>query len=180
MNVCPVYERVGGHAYGSVYPGPIGIVLTPQMRGIDSALDRSLPFASTLCYACAEVCPVRIPLPELIIRQRHRVAVAKSREARPHLEPVVMRLGRWVFGSGRRWGLALRVVGVGARLLGKRRWLGPMPWPASLWTRARDLPAPPGQSFREWWSAGRGAEGRPGSEGQGDVGGSCSEGRGER
>jgi L-lactate dehydrogenase complex protein LldF len=156
MNVCPVYQKVGGHAYGSVYPGPIGIVLTPELRGFDTALDRSLPFASTLCSACADVCPVRIPLPDLIVRQRHKVAVAKAAEPRPHLEPIVMAGMGWAFGGGRRMGLLGRALGVVGRLLGRRPLgprsaLGPLPWPASRWTRARDLPAPPRESFRQWW-----------------------------
>jgi L-lactate dehydrogenase complex protein LldF len=156
MNVCPVYQKVGGHAYGSVYPGPIGIVLTPQLRGFDTPLDRSLPFASTLCAACADVCPVRIPLPDLIVRQRHKVAVAKAADPRPHLEPVAMSGAGWAFGRGWRMGWLGRAMGLAGRLLarrpfGPRATIGPLPWPASRWTRARDLPAPPPASFRAWW-----------------------------
>ncbi|MCW1073543.1 4Fe-4S dicluster domain-containing protein, partial [Streptococcus anginosus] len=66
LNICPVYEKVGGHAYGSVYPGPIGAILNPQIRGLESVVDRSLPFASTLCGACNEVCPVKIPISNIL------------------------------------------------------------------------------------------------------------------
>jgi L-lactate dehydrogenase complex protein LldF len=151
MNVCPVYQRVGGHAYGSVYPGPIGIVLTPQLRRIGTPLDRSLPFASTLCAACVDVCPVKIPLTDLIVRERHKVAVAKGAEARPHLEAAAMAGAGWVFGRGWRMGLAGRLLGLAGRLLGPRQSIGPLPWPASRWTRARDLPRPPREPFRAWW-----------------------------
>jgi L-lactate dehydrogenase complex protein LldF len=151
MNVCPVYQKVGGHAYGSVYPGPIGIVLTPQLRGIETPLDRSLPFASTLCAACVDVCPVKIPLTDLIVRQRHKVAQAKVAEGRPHLETAAMAGAAFVFSSGRRFAWAGRAVSWAGRLLGSRQTIGPLPWPASRWTRARDLPRPPRETFRRWW-----------------------------
>jgi L-lactate dehydrogenase complex protein LldF len=167
MNVCPVYQKVGGHAYGSVYPGPIGIVLTPQLRGLATSLDRSLPFACTLCAACADVCPVKIPLPDLIVRQRHKVAVAKAADARPHLETAAMAAAGWVFARGWRLALAGRMVGLAGRVLdqagglfGWRRTIGPLPWPASLWSRSRDLPRPPRQSFRAWLAR-SGADGPP-------------------
>lgn len=68
-----MYERAGGHAYGSAYPGPIGAILTPQLRGTDTALDASLPYASSLCGACYEVCPVAIDIPEVLVHLRERV-----------------------------------------------------------------------------------------------------------
>ncbi|MFZ0529172.1 MAG: LutB/LldF family L-lactate oxidation iron-sulfur protein [Propionicimonas sp.] len=153
LNICPVYERVGGHAYGSVYPGPIGAVLTPQLRGLDSEIDRSLPFASTLCGACADVCPVRIPIPDLLVHLRHQVAEQK-RHGRPHLEPTVMAGGQWAFGDHKHLELIESLAAIAARVL-KKDYLGPMPWPASPWTRARDLPMPPTQSFRSWWQENR-------------------------
>src|SRR5690606_12525250 len=73
LNVCPVYERAGGHAYGSVYPGPIGAILGPQLRGTAGELDASLPYASSLCGACYEVCPVAIDIPEVLVHLRERV-----------------------------------------------------------------------------------------------------------
>ena len=106
LNVCPVYERAGGHAYGSVYPGPIGAILTPQLRGTSTELDASLPYASTLCGACYEVCPVAIDIPEVLVHLRERVAraarsPARHRDARPAkghaAERAAMRAAGWVF-----------------------------------------------------------------------------------
>jgi L-lactate dehydrogenase complex protein LldF len=153
MNICPVYERVGGHAYGSVYPGPIGAILTPQLRGTAAAIDRSLPFASTLCGACAEVCPVRIPIPDLLVHLRHRV-VDERKRSHLGLEQALMKGGGWVMASGPRFGLLERAGGLVQRVTGREA-VGPLPWPASLWTRARDLPLPPEQTFRQWWRANR-------------------------
>ena len=156
LNICPVYEWVGGHAYGSVYPGPIGAVLTPQLRGITSEIDQSLPFASSLCGACFEVCPVRIPIPDMLVHLRHQVAEAKS-HGRPHLESTLMAGGGWMFAKAGRFEAAEAMAAVAARVLHKD-YLGPLPWPAAAWTRARDLPMPPTESFRAWWQRTRGEE----------------------
>ena len=94
LNVCPVYSRTGGHAYGSVYPGPIGAILTPQLVGIENAA--SLPFASSLCGACYEVCPVKIDIPTVLLHLRARAVRAKARARRG---TAAMRLAAWVFGS---------------------------------------------------------------------------------
>ena len=155
MNICPVYERVGGHAYGSVYPGPIGAVLTPMLRGIESDIDKSLPFASSLCGACADVCPVKIPLPDLLVHMRHKVAEKKLHEARPHLETTAMAGAKWVFGKKSHLEAVEVLSQFAARVLGKRKVLGPLPWPASPWTRARDLKMPAKQTFRAWWKKNR-------------------------
>ena len=154
MNICPVYERVGGHAYGSVYPGPIGAVLTPMLRGLDSEIDQSLPYASTLCGACFDVCPVRIPLPDLLVHLRHKVAEKKAGDRRPHLEATAMAGARWVFGKASR----LEKIEVLSQLAGRivpRTHVGRLPWPASPWTNARDLPVPAKQTFRAWWKQNR-------------------------
>jgi L-lactate dehydrogenase complex protein LldF len=160
LNVCPVYERVGGHAYGSVYPGPIGAILNPLLRGVgtDPQVD-ALPYASSLCGACYEVCPVRIDIPEVLVHLRSKVVDA-HRGQRTSGEAAVMRATGWAFGRARRMELAERAAGLAGGLLdrvkgrglpGGRRALGRLPWPGSRWSDARDLPAPPRESFRAWW-----------------------------
>lgn len=154
LNICPVYERVGGHAYGSVYPGPIGAVLTPQLRGIGSAIDKSLPFASTLCGACFDVCPVRIPIPDMLVHLRHKVAEKKS-HGRPRLEPTIMAAGKWAFADHSHLESVEKLARAAAIVMGKTTHLGPLPWPAAPWTNARDIPMPPRESFRAWWKRNR-------------------------
>jgi L-lactate dehydrogenase complex protein LldF len=155
LNVCPVYERTGGHAYGSVYPGPIGAVLSPQLTGVagNDAANASLPFASTLCGACYDVCPVAIDIPSMLVHLRSRVVDAKAAEHRlPTPERAAMATLAWTMRSPRRWTRALRAARIG-RLLGRRRdRIRRLPPPMSAWTAARDAPRPPGQSFRDWWS----------------------------
>jgi L-lactate dehydrogenase complex protein LldF len=142
LNVCPVYERAGGHAYGSTYPGPIGAVLSPQLTGVDA--NRSLPFASSLCGACYDVCPVAIDIPSMLVHLRSRVNDAKG--ATP--ERAAMTTAAWTMRSPARWTRALRLLRAG-RLARRFRRLPP---PLSAWTRSRDLPEPPEQTFRDWWA----------------------------
>ncbi|WP_284741633.1 lactate utilization protein B [Amycolatopsis sp. RTGN1] len=160
LNVCPVYERTGGHAYGSVYPGPIGAILNPLLKGVgvDEQTD-SLPYASSLCGACFDACPVRIDIPEVLVHLRSRVVDA-HRGGPPKPEAVAMKSASWVLSDARRLGLAERGLGVANRALtrfgrrvlpGGRRAVARLPWPGSVWTNARDLPAPPRESFRAWW-----------------------------
>lgn len=156
LNVCPVYERVGGHAYGSVYPGPIGAVLTPQLTGTAGHGDpnSALPFASTLCGACYDVCPVKIDIPSLLVELRSRQVDGDRRRPVPRAWDAAMRTVAWVMSSPRRFGFAGRAARLG-RLLG-RPVISRLPFPGSLWTASRDLPAPPGETFREWWARTRG------------------------
>jgi L-lactate dehydrogenase complex protein LldF len=149
MHQCPIYERVGGHPYGSVYPGPIGAVLTPQMRGFGSAIDRSLPYASTLCGACAEICPVKIPLPDLLVYLRKRV-VEETKRGHPGLEQFLMRRAGWIMSKGERFGLAGRMAAFVRKIL-RKDYVRSLPGPAKRWTAARDLRMPAEQTFRSWW-----------------------------
>ena len=143
LNVCPVYERVGGHAYGSVYPGPIGAVLSPQLTGIEA--NKSLPFASSLCGACYDACPVAIDIPSMLVHLRARAADAKGRNP----ERAAMRAAAWTMRSPRRWTRALRLLRL-ARLARGRRALPP---PISAWTSSRDIPEPPRHTLRDQWNA---------------------------
>jgi L-lactate dehydrogenase complex protein LldF len=168
LNVCPVYERTGGQAYGSVYPGPIGAILTPQLRGIARhPLDKqtaSLPFASSLCGACFEVCPVRIDIPEVLVHLRGQVVRGSEATHRlPSREALGMGVAAWTLRSPRRLGMAERAAGLGGRLFARRGRLPRMPGPGPIagWFRARDLKAPATESFRAWWrrtGGGRGGD----------------------
>lgn len=135
LNVCPVYSRTGGHAYGSVYPGPIGAILTPQLRGIENAA--SLPFASTLCGACYEVCPVKIDIPSVLLHLRAEAVRVKARRS----ERVAMRAAAWIFGSRRRFELAQRLGRIAQRPIVRAGAL-------HAWTKTRDLKRVPRESFR--------------------------------
>ena len=156
MNHCPVYHAVGGHAYGWVYPGPMGAVLTPSLIGIDKA--GHLPNASTFCGRCEEVCPVRIPLPRMMRAWRER-------EFERHLSPATVRggLAVWAFFARRPrlygilTAMAARVMGLAGQRRGRFRWL---PF-ASGWTRYRDFPATQGATFQaQWWKRGAQPRGR--------------------
>jgi len=159
LNVCPVYVRVGGHAYGSPYPGPIGAILTPQLRGIArhpvDEQTASLPYASSLCGACFEVCPVRIDIPEVLVHLRAQVVRQHGWRARTLTQEAAMMGALGVaFGSSHRLGAAERLAGLGGRLFGHRGRIGRLPLPGLLgaWFRGRDLRAPARTSFRRWWS----------------------------
>jgi L-lactate dehydrogenase complex protein LldF len=142
LNVCPVYELVGGHAYGSVYPGPIGAVLTPQLTGV--AANPSLPYASTLCGACYEVCPVAIDIPTMLVHLREQVVASG---APPVGERVGMAALAWAMGRRRRWSRVLGALRAG-RVLGRNPRI---PTPLRAWTDSRDLPAAPVRTFLQSW-----------------------------
>ena len=156
MNHCPVYQSIGGHPYGWVYPGPIGSILTPMYAGLENA--HPLPAASTLCNQCGVVCPVKIPLPELQRKLRERTF---ERRLAPWSERAALRLWSWVAARPALYGASMRVV---ARLLriwgGRERRIRRLP-PGGGWTAGRDLPAPDGRTFREQYAARRRAGGKP-------------------
>jgi len=140
LNVCPVYERTGGHAYGATYPGPIGAILTPLLVGVEHA--PQLPFASSLCGACYEVCPVEIDIPTVLVKLRHDAVKAE----RHRLQDATFAAAAQAMSGRRRWTLALKLAPL-VRLVRQGA-----PPPLSGWTRTRDLPDPPPESFREWWT----------------------------
>jgi L-lactate dehydrogenase complex protein LldF len=157
LNVCPVYERTGGHAYGSVYPGPIGAILTPQLLGVERA--GSLPYASSLCGACYEVCPVKIDIPEVLVHLRAKVVEGKRRRHRGlGAEELSMEALGWIFADRRRYELAQRAARVGSAPLARSGRIRRLPAALSGWTDSRDLPALPHQTFRQWWRATRGGD----------------------
>jgi L-lactate dehydrogenase complex protein LldF len=151
LNVCPVYERAGGHAYGSPYPGPIGAILSPQLRGLTDPVDASLPFASTLCGACYEVCPVAINIPEVLVDLRAKVPKHPT-------ERRVFQLAGYVLRSPRLLAAAQRLAGLARPLVARRGKIRRLPPPLSAWTDTRDAPAPPKESFRAWWERTRGGQ----------------------
>jgi L-lactate dehydrogenase complex protein LldF len=146
MNHCPVYQSVGGHAYGWVYPGPMGSILTPTYAGLENALD--LPHASTLCNQCGVACPVKIPLPDLMRKLREKQF---ERGLRPWTEKLGLALWAW---TARRPALYAALSALGARLLswmgGADKLIHNLPFGGG-WTAGRDLPAPPGKTFREMY-----------------------------
>ncbi len=153
LNVCPVYERTGGHAYGSVYPGPIGAVLTPQLTGITGHGDpsASLPYASSLCGACYDVCPVKIPIPDLLVELRARAVDADRSRTIPGGWDAAMKAAAWVMSDAKRFAAVEKTLGAGRLIAGKDQRISTLPPPGSAWTKTRDMPAPPKQTFRQWW-----------------------------
>jgi L-lactate dehydrogenase complex protein LldF len=155
QNACPVYRQTGGHAYGSVYAGPIGAILTPQLQEMQHA--QSLPFASSLCGACYEVCPVKINIPEVLIHLRNKVV--EQDKGSLHLEAAGMKIIAMIFQSERRFRAAQRLGRMAETLLpGKDGWITWMPGLLGGWTQARDLQKMPKETFRDWWDKRRANE----------------------
>jgi L-lactate dehydrogenase complex protein LldF len=155
QNACPVYRQTGGHAYGSVYAGPIGAILTPQLQEMQHA--QSLPYASSLCGACYEVCPVKINIPEVLIHLRNKVVKQKGIL---NAEALAMRTIGIVFRSERRFRAAQRMGRMAeSPLVGKDGWIGWLPGLLGGWTQVRDLQEMPKETFRDWWEK-RGKDGK--------------------
>jgi L-lactate dehydrogenase complex protein LldF len=150
LNVCPVYNNVGGHAYGWVYSGPIGAILSPQLLG--TAVAGDLPFASSLCGACADVCPVRIPIPEILLHLRRRV-VEGDETGPPVLAPALQAgaaAGSAVMAMPRAYEAGTQIARVAQAPLRRDGWLPALPPPANRWTEVRPFMAF-GADFRMWW-----------------------------
>ena len=151
LNVCPVYERAGGHAYGSVYPGPIGISLTPQLTGMKDHNDpsASLPYACSLCGRCDEVCPVRIPLSDVILENRHQ----KVTNATPPVEEKIFKVPQVMWSNPKVWNQVTRMVALGRVLGGFNGVIDSLPLFMSGWSEFRDTAVPPKKSFRQWFES---------------------------
>ena len=164
MNVCPVYERAGGHAYGSTYPGPIGAILSPQLSGIEAAENSSLPYASSLCGACYEVCPVKINFPEVLVHLRakdveskHAVREFEGNKKAPFSQMDGMMLGaKKLFTSGKMMSIAERGLPMSRLITGRKHRITAVPGIVGGWTAYRDIPEPPKESFRNWWKKEKG------------------------
>ncbi|HUX28587.1 MAG TPA: lactate utilization protein B [Terracidiphilus sp.] len=156
MNACPVYRQTGGHAYGSVYPGPIGAILTPQLMQMHHA--QSLPFASSLCGACYEVCPVKINIPEVLLELRSQVVNQERKQAGRFFDPMYLglRIANLLFARAWSFHCAQRLGRMGLRLFTRKDgWIHSLPSVGAKWTQTRDLRGLPSQTFHAWWTARR-------------------------
>ncbi len=147
LNACPVYRRVGGHAYGGVYSGPIGSILTPLYDSVRA--NPELPHASSLCGACLSACPVKINIPHMLIGLRELQHAHKA----GRWEALAYRLGKEVLRRPWLYRMTLRAARLVLRRFAKDGWLSKLPGPGNGWTRARDFPAPARRSFREMWTS---------------------------
>jgi L-lactate dehydrogenase complex protein LldF len=159
LNHCPVYRKIGGHSYPWVYSGPIGAIITPQFAGVQQ--DPWLPFASSLCGACAEVCPVKIDIPRILLELRSEVTEARTREASNRWERLAFRVWAWFMKRPKLYeALGLIASGVAPSAEygdgGQARWIRRLPGfmnvgPVKAWISERDLPPAPERSFRDLW-----------------------------
>ena len=151
QNACPVYRQTGGHAYGSVYAGPIGAILTPQLQEMHHA--QSLPYASSLCGACYEVCPVKINIPEVLIHLRNKVV---KQNGAMNVEALAMKMMGRIFRNERQFRAAQKMGRIAEAPLVRKDgqgvgWIGWLPGLLGAWTQVRDLQAMPKETFRDWW-----------------------------
>lgn len=146
LNVCPVYRNIGGHAYGDTYPGPVGAVVTPGLRGLEPW--RELPYASSLCGACRDVCPVRLDIPRMLLALRRDAAVEGLQ---PRTLTLGMRAFAWIASRPAVYRLASSAMRRWIRRRARDGWVRTLPGPAAGWTTSRDLPAPAVKTFQELW-----------------------------
>ena len=152
QNACPVYAQTGGHAYGSVYAGPIGAILTPQLLHMHQM--QSLPYASSLCGACYEVCPVKINIPEVLIHLRGKVVQQQQVTLLGALNPenIAMKVMAKIFSCNKRFRAAQRLARIGQwPVVNRKGYISSLPGFLGGWTQVRDLMPVPKESFREWW-----------------------------
>jgi L-lactate dehydrogenase complex protein LldF len=154
LNHCPVYRKIGGHNYPWVYSGPIGAIITPQFHGVNET--PWLPFASSLCGACAEVCPVKIDIPKILLQLRQEVVAEKTRHNTNRLERLAFRAWAWVMRHPRVYSLCARLASLGAPMPEMNGWIRKVPpelrvSPLVNWLSQRDLPPPAPESFRALW-----------------------------
>jgi len=147
LNACPVYRQTGGHAYGSVYAGPIGAILTPQLQSMQHS--QSLPYASSLCGACYEVCPVKINIPEILVHLRGRVV---EENHAPLVEKLAMKAAAFALETPERLSLAQKAARIAQLPFTRDGVIRHLPGMLAGWTSVRDLAPIPKQSFREWWA----------------------------
>jgi len=148
LNACPIYRRVGGHAYGGVYAGPIGAVLTPLYDGLSA--NHHLPHASSLCGACQAACPVKIQIPEMLIQLREQLHAVGEQKSRMET------LGYWLWAvTVKRPWLYRWMTWLASRTVGRAKraepWIRQLPGQLHGWTQKRDFPAPAAERFRDWW-----------------------------
>jgi L-lactate dehydrogenase complex protein LldF len=155
LNACPVYRTIGGHAYGDVYPGPVGAVLTPGLRGLEHW--RELPDASSLCGACRDVCPVRLDIPRMLLSLR---AAATAEGRHPRSLAAAMKLYAWAAARPQMYRIGMRAGRWWLRRLARDGWIRKAPGLAAGWTRSRDLRAPAARDFIRRWRDRQRARGR--------------------
>ena len=147
LNACPVYRQTGGHAYGSIYAGPIGAILTPQLQSMEHS--QTLPYASSLCGACYEVCPVKINIPEILIHLRNKLV--ESGDV-PTSERMGMKAAAWAMSDAANLSTARYFGRIGQKAFTNNGVIHHLPGMMSAWTATRDMPAIPPESFRQWWA----------------------------
>jgi len=146
LNACPVYQNVGGHSYGWVYPGPIGSIVTPLLKGIENA--SPLPFASSLCGACKQACPVDINIPDMLLMLRRDLE---------NVQDPIWKLGmkgyNFAFSNPLLYQVGGKIASIGSRYV--EQYDIPLPYPLNGWTQNRDFPPFAKQSFHDWWRQNR-------------------------
>ncbi len=147
LNACPVYRQTGGHAYGSIYAGPIGAILTPQLQSMEHS--QTLPYASSLCGACYEVCPVKINIPEILIHLRNKIV---ENGDGPAGERVGMKMAAWAMADAASLSTARSLGRIAQMPFTNNGSIHSLPGMMSAWTATRDMPSIPAESFRQWWA----------------------------